>query len=575
MSVLVREPGEGGMVIPGAQVLDKSTGELLGLTFLNGKMTFTVPLGSRSVSVIVLAANYLPRERTIQLRPTNAPIDVTVALLRRNPISVTPGDSGYTFRLGDYVYISIHPGGFTRNGTVYNDVVMFDGVFMDPDDEGFFDMIDGDQFIIDDSFFALFFMTYTYFSDPDGNELIAEVVDYYIKVDNPEQLEQDSFLATYDQETQEWVSLGTLSVTNSLIEKRQNAIFLVQLDTALAQFIFHATITNISCWLQVRSFDNFGEPAQGLVAIVRQVGTRPDGMRFSYVFGTNTGAAQLIVDNLEENAVCLPLACDGFERATVEGNFDVDATGPLTPLDFPPNTFGASEMGAPTRLGRVFIFEQVVTSTPSQPRPFFDSLDSCVSAAQVNARDADERNFFSFEITSLRRVPNDSNCFVKIRITECLRNDPNQLILVDSSGIQNGIVVEFEDLIDEMFSADHFLSNYCIEAARIACVPFNCNTQIQITVRDDFPLRFCNVERISPIINNPLLLGSSSSAQSVVIRAQELAEQDYNNPDLGLYFDPSETAALQICRDPLDPSGNPVNNAAMAGYAASFDCILE
>ena len=581
VTVLVREPGEEGRVIPGAQVLDKSTGELLGLTYIDGRMSFTVPLGSRSISVIVQAANYLPREHMVQLIPTQIPIEVTVALLRRNPVPVTPGDSGYTFRLGDYVYITIHPGGFTRNGTVYNDVVMFDGIFMDPDDEGFLDMIDGDQFIIGDSYFSLSFMTYTFFSDPDGNELIAERVDYYIKVENPEQLQEEGFLVTFDQVTQEWVSLGPLTVSDSLGGKRQSsAIFLVQLDTALAQFIFHANLANISCWLQVRSFDDMGEPVQGLVAIVNQVGTRPDGMRFSYIFGTNTGAAQFLVNGLQDNAVCLPVACDGFERATVEGNILEDA-GPLTPRAFPPDTFNASEIGAPARLGRFFTFQEVVTSTPNQLRPFFDSLASCMSAATVSNRDADDRNYFSFIFEEIVRVPNDSNCFIKIRVSECLRNPPNLLVLVDDNGIQNPITVDFEDLIDQSFSADHFLGPECIEAARIACVPFDCNTMFQVTVRDDTLFDFCNVSRIAPLVNNPLLLGSSSTFQSIVMRAEVLAEQDFNNPDLGIYYDPDEMVAEQICRNPFDspfdstgPNANIVNTAAMSGYAASFDCIL-
>ena len=552
VTILVREPGEEGLVIPGAQVLDKYTSELLGLTFTNGKMTFTVPLGSRSVSVLVMAANYLPREHMIQLVPTQAPIEVTVALLRRNPVPVPPGDSGYTFRLGDYVYITVHPGAFTRNGTVYNDVVMFDGIFMDPDDEGFLDMIDGDQFIIGDAYFSLSFMTYTFFSDPDGNELVAERVDYYIKVENPEQLQNEGFLVTYKQDSQEWESLGSLTVSDSLVGKRQSsAIFLVQLDTALAQFVFHANLADIDCWLQVRSFDVMGEPVQGLVAIVNQVGTRPDGMRFSYIFGTNTGAAQSIVNGLEQNAVCLPLACDGFERATVEGNTLLNA-GPLTPLAFPPDTFNASEFGAPARLGRFFTFQEVVTSTPNQPRPFFDSLESCVSAATVIPIDADERNFFSFIFEDIVRVPNNGNCFIKIRVTECMQNPPNRLVLVDNNGIQNDMTVGFESLLDDIISGD---GDECIEAARIACVPFDCNTMFQITVRDDNLLNFCNVERLTPLVNNPLLLGSSSGPQSVVIRAEILAEQDFNNPDLGIYYDPNALAAEQICRNPFECPG--------------------
>ena len=574
VSVLVREPGEDGAVISGAQVIDKGSGELLGLTFVNGKMAFTRRLGEKTVSVIVIAAGYLPREHMIDLIPTRGTIDVVVALLRRSPIPVTPEESGYTFRLGDYVYITIPADGFSKNGSVYNGVVLFDGVFMDKEDDGFLDMIDGNQFVLGENYFSLSFFTHSSFSDSEGDDLEVEGMEYY--VEGPQ---SNTFLTTYNQESRQWLNLGAFKPLNTPIQKRQdnqNAVFFVQLNTPInMSFIFHAELANVSCWLQFRSFDGAGIPAQGPVGILEQTGTRPDGMGFTFRFGTNTGSVQSTSDGLAENAICLPLACDGFERGTVEGILMALVQTELTPIDFPEGTFNTSEIGAPTPLGRFFTFQEVVTSTDMLIRPFYDSVEDCITAGQIDNRDVDERSFFYFESTALIRVPNNAQCFVKVRVTECVRNPANTVVFTDTNGTRNTIALDHVDLIDETFSADHFLDNDCVPASRIVCIPFQCNTRFQVSVRDDTVLPFCNIDSLSPIVSvSPILLLQNLTPQSISLNTVELAEQDYNDLDLGLYFDPNPTAALEMCRDPLQTPGNVENTASTEGFAVSFNCIL-
>ena len=579
ISVLVREPGE-GPVIPGAQVLDKDSGELIGLTYTNGKMIFSRDLGSKSVTLIVLAAGYLPREVVIELKPSKVPLEVVVALLRRNPVPVEPDETGYTFRLGDYVFITIPAGGFSLNGTQYSDVVMFDGVFMDVDDEGFLDMVENRQLVLGEDYFSLSFFTQSFFSDPEGNELLAQSMNYYVEVENAQ---ENTFLTTYDHAVGHWVNLGAFVPSTSPVHKRQttnqtqNAVFFVQLNTAIdSQFIFHAELANVSCWLQVRSFDAAGVPIQGPIGVVFQTGTRPDGMGFTFVFGTNTGSTQSNSDGLAENAICLPLACSGFNRATVEANFFLEGN-PLTPRDFPDGTFNASEIGAPTPLGRFFTFEEVITSTDTLVRPFYDSVGDCIEAGMVPNAVVDDRSFFYFISEPIIPVLNNGSCFVKVRVRECFNNARNILIFSNGTGSQNAFFLDQEPLVDEEFSADHFLDGDCVEASRVVCIPFECNTIFQITVRDHTVSEFCFIERVSPIISispRPIFL-QNLEPQSILISTEELVLQDYNNPDLGLYHDPVPMVAQDMCRDPLDLNSAEQSLASMEGYLVSFDCILE
>ena len=571
VSVLVREPGDDGAVISGAQIIDKSTGELLGLTFVNGKKSFTATVGTGSMTIIVVAAGYLPREHTIQLAPTRSFINTVVALLHRNPVPVAPEDSGYTFVVGDYVFIMVPSDGFLLNGTVYTGVVLFDGVFMESSDEGFVEMIDGDQLVLDDQYFSVRFVTYILFTDPDGNILHAQSLHYYVQSGGSQ--EESSFLTTYNSDSGKWEDLGTFTTANDVVvgaRKRQVGTVFVEVNRPIdPAFIFFANLANINCWLQIRSFQADGLPLQGLVGVVEQTGTAPDGTLFTFRFGTNTGAAQSNEDNLVENAICLPVACDGFDMGTVEGNRRVDLFSPLTPLVFPEGTFNASEIGAPIPLGRFFAFQEVTTSAPGQLRPFFQNLSECIAAGmEENGGVADPMNFFYYIFIDVVYIPDNEMCFVKINTIECLQNGPNRVIFFEQGGIQNAFAVPFEELVDEMFSADHF-DDLCTPASRVVCIPFECNTRFEVNVRDDTVIDFCDIETVAPRAQSPLVR-LTDNPQSILLTTEELAEQDYNNVELGVYYDPNPDVAFQLCLDPSDLSNS---LASSLGAAVTFDCL--
>ena len=577
ITVYVHEPGEDGDPISAARVIDSNTGDLLGLTYTNGLTDFRVTLSAKSIPIIVQAANYLSRKYVIKLKPTSTGIEVAIALAHRNTIAVVPGDSGYTFRLGNYVYITIPAGGFTKNGILYNDVVMFDGMFMDPNDEGFGEFVDGKQFILNGTYFALSFFTYTYFTTPEGDELQPERMNYHVKMDDPEQLYNENHLVTYNQDSEQWENLGKLTRSNSL-EKRQSIVF-EQLNIGINNFVgLIVEQNNITCWLQARTFDNAGEPILGFVITVEQDVTR-NGQQFLFRFGTSTGGAQSMDDAMEmqlvENAVCLPLECTRFDLGTVEGNEALETPrSPITPEDFPEGTFSASEIGAPTVLGRFFTFQEVLTASQAgEPRPFYSNVSECIKAAQVSTADAPESSYFNFREELVVPVLANSSCFIKIRISECLRSEPNTIFLIStSSGIPTTFNVDYEMLAEEMFSGMH-PDDVCIEAQRVACVPYPCNSIIQVTVLDDTGVNFCNVSSFSPVIQSPLLSGDSGS-QRLTIQTGILTTMDYNDADLGIYNDQVPMIALDMCNDPTVAMNNPDNLTSFEGYAAIFDCIL-
>ena len=566
--------------IPAAQVIDSSTGELLGLTYHNGLVNFMVPLSARNVTVHVLAANYFPRERFIKLFPTNQPIAVDIALATRRIITVTPGDSGYTFRFGTFMYITVPAGGFKKNGTIYNGLVTFDGMFMDSSEEGFLDMVDGDQFVVDGSYFSMQFIVRFDFITSEGDPLVPDMINYYYStgVEDAGSLEQPLFLVTFDQPTQQWKRLGTLTSPTSLVTRQVQAVSRV-LEASNIQFELFASVAgtvNATCWLQARTFDLNMSPAIGFIVTLIQLGNI-GGVPFLYRFGSNTGSQSTGtgLNTLVTNAICLPLECSRFSLATLEGNQAIrEPRNPITPIEFPPDTFGASEVFPPRIIGRVFTFGEVITANSSNPRPFYASPNDCLINGQEGPLNAEREDYFAF-VDFRPPTPNSTeNCFIKIRIEECLNSDAN-LVSVSSVDADTGIVngqmflpTDFQDVDDFTIFSGNDTSVPCFEAPRFVCAPYVCNNIVQVTVRDDDGIAFCNITTMAPTLQVPLLTGDSAP-DMLIVRSERLVTADYNDVDLGLYFDPDPMIAEVLC----EMTNNTMSLPSLSGYAARFNCL--
>ena len=566
----------GGSPISAAQVINKASGELLGMTYLNGLVTFDASLSSRNLTVRVQAASYFPRDRFIRIFPTRQGIAVKIALATPKVINVSPSDNGYTFVFGPMVFITVSAGGFSKNGTVYNDVVTFNGVYMDASQEGFLDMVDGDQFTVENTYFGLSHFCQMHFTDTEGNEVKPETINYYTEIGNRNSQDLAPILITFDQNNQHWEKVGTL--TSPSRETRQVANVLEANNVRFVLFLSQAQQLTPACWLQARTFSppQSGVPTDpfvGPIVTVIQIATTR-GQLILYRFGSNTGSQ--VNRGTVNNAICLPLQCTAFSEASVEANLAIaDPIDPITPFDFPPNTFNASEMGAPTIIGRLFTFLQPLTTTSSgNPRPFYNSSDACLTNAGEVLSNAEYADFFTFIEMTPPVPPTNESCYIKILIQECLdsANNTVQTISIDpatgnlirqrfaSTGFQS--VEEFEEP-----SGGGPTGGPCLPAPRFACIPYVCNSIVQVTVNDDDGVSFCTVSSLSPILSIPLLSGDSTPA-TLLFRSERLGLDDYNDPQLGLYYNNVPMIAREMCRMEM-------NNTipSIMGFAAEFNCL--
>ena len=562
--VYVHEPGEKGIPIPAAQVTENSTGELLGLTYHNGLMDFMAPLSARNVTVHVQADNYLPRDYVIKLLPVNQATDVKIALVPRRIIAAPPGDSGYTFRFGNSAYITVPAGGFKKDGAVYNDLVMFDGMYMDSSEEGFLDMVDGDQFVVGGTPFALSHIWCLHFTDSQGNHLEVDNYHYSTEVRDEEPPKQAPFLVTFDQGTQQWDHLGELTPSTSL-QTRQTSILRVLEATSVpfTVFLSQAMAVNASCWLQARTFDPNLNPLIGLIVTVIQEGSI-GGTPFLYRFGAGTGSES--DEGLVGNTLCLPLECDSFTIGTVEGNQAVrEPRNPITPLDFPPGTFNASERRTPTIIGGVFAFQEIITASPDSPRPFYSSADDCLANGREDPFSADSADYFSFIDMELSVPPPTENCYIKVLIHECLDSTSN-LVTVISGELQETEEVNFEDSPTSS-DADN-ASETCTESSKVACISYICSEVVSITVKDGDGITSCNISSLASTLQVPLLT-EDSAPDMLTIHSERLATHNYNNVNLGLYYDNNSMIAEDLCL----MTNNSADDSLPSGYAATFNCI--
>ena len=568
--VYVHKPGEKGVPIPAAQVIENTTGELLGLTSHDGLLDFMAPPSARNVTVHVQADNYLPRDYVIKLLPANQVTDVKIALFPRRIITASPGDSGYTFRFGNSAYITVPPSGFKKNGTVHNDLVMFDGMYMDSSEEGFLDMVDGDQFVVGGMPFALSHIWYLHFTDSQGNHLHVDSYHYSNEVQDRELSEQAPFLVTFDHSAQQWNHHGELTHSTSL-QTRQASItrVLENSNVPFALFLGQAMALNASCWLQARTFDTNLNPLIGLIVTVIQEGNI-GGIPFLYRFGSNTGSAGGDLD-LVGNTICLPLECESFTIGTVEGSQVVrEPRNPITPIDFPPGTFNASEVRTPIIVGGVFAFQKIITASPDNPKPFYSSPDDCLANGREDSLSADPADYFSFIDMQLSAPPPTENCYIKVLIHECL-NTTSNFVTVTSGQLQRIEDVNFDDVEDPPTpsGADN-ASEACIESSKVACISYTCSEVVSIAVKDGDGTSSCNISSLAPTLQVPLLT-EDSSPDMLTIHTEVLATHNYNNVNLGLYYNSDSMIAEDLC---LMTNSN-ADDSLSSGYAATFNCIFH
>ena len=568
--VYVHEPGERGAAFSNAQVIDTSSGQLLGVTNHSGLMEFTASLTSRNIRICVQAANYFPREHLIPLFSTTQVIDVKIALATSMSILVSPDDDGYTFSLGPMVYITVPIGGFKKNGTIYNDLVIVTAMYMESSNKGFLDMVDGAQFTMEDKHFGLLHFSQMHFNDPAGNELETEKINYY--TEGSEQSGKSPFLVTFDQDTQSWKQLGALSSRPR--QTRQTSHTLEAVGVRFSVFLGLAATITRSCWLQARTFSTAtnGMPSisvPGLIVTMTQEAFVGNS-QVEYRFGSNTGS-QVDSEGTVNNAICLPMQCSNFSVASVFANRAItDPREPISPFDFPSNTFSREEVG-PTIIGRFFSIQDVITARPGNPRPFYESSSECLANAGEQISNADYADFFSFIETTLPAPPSTQNCYVKIVINECLEKGPVFVTVQATDSINATLLsnrIEEVNFVETGNSSEFNNTTGCSKSEQVVCIPYVCNAVVSVQVSDGDTSEFCNISALAPVLYTPQLTRTSAN-DLLLIQSQMLVTRDYNNLDLGLYFNANSTIAEELCL----VANRSSQQSFFDGHTSTFNCI--
>ena len=584
--------------IPAAQILRmgvrSNESQLLGITLNNGQLVFQEPLGTRSITIQIQAPNFLERTQTILLQPGRMVISITVAL---NPLLVLQFGLGgaVTLRLGQAA-VSIPAGAFhpmNAPNQTYEDIVTFRGVFMDTQDDSGLAGLPATTFEYrrDNGImerFSTFLVTFLNFEDVNGEPLMVDSLSMTVSVpDDGASSNNNFYLVVYNETTNTWTRTSNFSVVNIPgVQKRQANNIRVVEDQSVPLSVFAAVATDIdaNCWIQARTFDTTGDPLSGTFVRLEQTSTTV-GNAFMYRFGTDTGSAQT-ADGLVSNAICLPLACDSFTTAFVEAREGFATTTPsLTPVDFPADTFNAME-DAPITIGDMFLIQSVITSRA--PLPFYASQSACMNNGGQTQAQANPRDYFSFNPMQPEDVPANGLCYIRVLIRDCF---PNNSVTVSSINAatsavdftQTVLVSELEDFTMTEFSSGgdplptqapvRLPCNSSNATPRGACISFNCSSIVQVFVRQSIenPTQgLCDLTSRSTVLNSPLISGSSTN-QQLLIDTSILFMNDYNDPDIGLYHDPTmPQMALSRC---LAGNDTIIASNVEVGYAAEFTCF--
>ena len=201
---------------------------------------------------------------------------------------------------------------------------------------------------------------------------------------------------------------------------------------------------------------------------------------------------------------------------------------------------------------------------------------------------SDVRDFFSFNEanTSVDR-PATGLCYIKLLIRDCFLNNSVTLNSIDSNTgtivfTDTILVPEVEPIFFEGTGGGDGIPtpripcNASNASPRGVCIEFNCSTTVQSFVRQnpDSPTPgLCDLTSIAPILSSPLISGSTSNP-ALIILTNILLINDYNNPDIGLYHDPTTPQmALERCNTGNGSTSSTID--ILAGYAAEFSCFMR
>ena len=577
--------------ITAAQIFNDDTDAYLGITIADGTFTFKEVHGTEVLQLRVQAPNFMERNMDV---PISVEEPVRLVRIVLNPITIIPiglGASALTLRLGGEAAVAAPAFAFTTsNGDVYEDLVSFNGMFADPADGDIPGLPESaGQFITSDgTAFGVTLAMFLRFVDTDMSDLSAQNLSIAVSAEPG----ADIFLFFYNATSGEWEMASAFTPSDISRRKRQtgDTIAIFEADNLpVNSFAVVAANLSINCWLQARTFMNDISASEVRSGVRVTLDQRSDlmGRRFLYRFGTNTGAQSPSPDFLQVHALCIPVECDNFTSATLDAQV---AGVQLNPQDFDLDIFDATE-NPPISFGQFFFFNELRTSQDAagEPRPFYSSEEECV----LNGREIqdsagnDRADYFAFTTTPVEPPETNEFCFIKVQVRDCFIGSIVTVRSIDP--IEGNIdltevrIAMEGDMSMEMEMSGNFSNDTgdCTpetSTTLAVCVPFVCTDGIQVTVAQAPESELsnpCDFTSVSVLLSdNPILLARVTD-DSVQIDTTILTPDDYNNPDLGLYHDPTNTQTAKERCYAGSNEGGATEIDTMIGYATMFQCGFE
>ena len=238
-------------------------------------------------------------------------------------------------------------------------------------------------------------------------------------------------------------------------------------------------------------------------------------------------------------------------------------------------------------------------SDPATPNPFYPDFATC----QTNAQEANpERgDYFGFQIEPMIDFPpSNETCFIKIQIRDCF--DDNDVVVTsinpDTANVDNQTTFTV-NRTDEILSTttpsgngpttdtgeeipttpDVFVCDENTATLRAACLPFICGHFVQIFVRpnpESGRTGFCQVTGRSIIVNTEIVSDLTNNDQ-LIIASGALKTTDYNDPNLGIYFDDGSSGMAALTAQDRCYAGTGLETDMEinleTGVAATFSCF--
>lgn len=368
--------------------------------------------------------------------------------------------------------------------------------------------------------------------------------------------------------------------TERQTDRFPRSVFLDMDGVPIAIFVALAANQNASCWLQVHTFAENGEPfpsttaGQGRGPLVSLTQQRSNILGSSFLFNVGTDTGNIFNTDFAPNAICLPLACSNFIIATLEAREDSSLGSPsLLPVNDLKGMYSMS-CSVPVDVGAVFTWNElfIPLQITNAPTPFYQDFGTC----QVNAQkqNPNEGDFFSFKIQQVIDVPQPNEfCFIKIQIIkDCFHDIEVTVTSTDPriSTIHNRTTFTVQH-IPRVATCDETTATF-----RSVCFPFMSGDLTElfvIPVPTSGQTMFCQLTGRSKIINTEIILDITNNTH-LVLTSNNLKTSDYNDPNLGIYFDKGSAMVVEgRCNA---GTGNKTYCDTLnieTGVAATFDCV--